>query len=259
MTAKALAECGILICGGSSGVGLEAARQFIAAGAPRVVLLARNADRLNTAVASVAVAQGGVTVSGIRADASDVESATAGIAEAINRLGQVDVLINSTAGSFPPALLADIAPADVEPTLRGQMLAPILVTTIVLPHMAQRGGGAIINIASDAAKVATPGETVLGAAMAGIVMFSRTAAMEAKRFGVRVNVITPSLISGTPTTELVSGEGFGKKLFARAAAQAHLGVPGPADVAALAVFLAGPGAAKLTGQAISVNGGISAA
>src|SRR5699024_5961732 len=129
----------------------------------------------------------------------------------------------------------------------------------VLPYMREQKSGSIINIASDAAKVATPGESVLGAAMAAIVMFTRTVAVEAKRDGIRANAITPSLIANTATAERVLSDGFSKKLFEKAAQSAQLGVAEPEDLAELVMFLAGPGSAKLTGQAISVNGGISAA
>jgi NAD(P)-dependent dehydrogenase (short-subunit alcohol dehydrogenase family) len=94
--------------------------------------------------------------------------------------------------------------------------------------------------------------------MAAIVMFSRTLAMEAKRNGVRVNAITPSLVTDTETSRRVMSDGFSKKLFERVAELAHLGLTAPEDLSALIVFLAGPGAARITGQAISVNGGISA-
>ncbi|MDV6264965.1 SDR family NAD(P)-dependent oxidoreductase, partial [Rhodococcoides yunnanense] len=142
--------------------------------------------------------------------------------------------------------------------LMGQALPPMLVTRTVLPLMQQQGGGSIVNIASDAAKVPTPGESALGAAMAAIVMFTRVTAIEAKRNGVRVNAVTPSLIDGTPTAANVLSDGFSKSLFEKASAQAHLGVAVPEDLASLIVFLGGPDAARLTGQTISVNGGISA-
>jgi len=135
----------------------------------------------------------------------------------------------------------------------------MLLTRAVLPLMQAQGGGSIVNIASDAAKVATPGESVIGAAMAAIVMFSRVAAIEGKRNGIRVNAVTPSLIANTPTAERVLEDGFSRGLFEKAASMAHLGVAEPEDLASLIVFLGGPAAARLTGQAISVNGGISAA
>ena len=91
-------------------------------------------------------------------------------------------------------------------------------------------------------------------------MFSQTVALEAKRYGIRVNAITPSLVVGTEGSDrITAGDGFSAKLFTRVAAMADLGVTDAHDQAALVVFLAGPAAARLTGQAISVNGGISAA
>jgi 2-hydroxycyclohexanecarboxyl-CoA dehydrogenase len=195
----------------------------------------------------------------VAADASDPGQAEAGIAEAHRALGGIDVLVNSVTSAYRPELLYRTATTDIAAILLAQALPPMHLTRAVLPVMAAQGGGAIVNIASDAAKVATPGESVLGAAMAAIVMFSRVTAIEAKRNGIRVNVITPSLIAGTATAEAVLRDGFSKNLFEKAASLAHLGVAEPDDLAALVVFLGGPGAARLTGQAISVNGGISAA
>jgi NAD(P)-dependent dehydrogenase (short-subunit alcohol dehydrogenase family) len=126
--------------------------------------------------------------------------------------------------------------------------------------MMAQNGGSIITVASDAGKVATPGETVIGAGMAAIIQFTRGLAIEGKRNAVRANCLTPSLVEGTPLTDRLMEEGrFSAKLFSKARPLAHLGPTYPEDLAALAVFLASPAAAKLTGQAISVNGGISAA
>ena len=258
MIAKKLTDTSALIVGGSSGVGLESARQLVRSGVPRIALLGRDAERVRAAAESVS-RRSGAEVVPLSADAADATAAARAAEEAHTRLGSIDLLVNSVAGSVPPALLHEIDPADIESTLRGQLLAPLLMTRIVLPWMYEQEGGSIVNIASDAAKVATPGETVLGGAMAGIVTFTRAAALEAKRFGVRLNALTPSLVEGTATTELITRDGFSAKLFAQAAKQAHLGVPRPSDLAALVVFLAGPDARRLTGQAISVNGGISAA
>jgi NAD(P)-dependent dehydrogenase (short-subunit alcohol dehydrogenase family) len=129
----------------------------------------------------------------------------------------------------------------------------------VLPWLAAQGSGAIVNVASDAAKVPTPGEVVIGAAMAAIVTFTRTLAVEAKRDGIRVNAVTPSLIEGTATGDRAMAGGFSKKLFEKAKTQAHLGPTEVDDLATLIAFLCGPGSAKITGQVVSVNGGISVA
>jgi NAD(P)-dependent dehydrogenase (short-subunit alcohol dehydrogenase family) len=97
--------------------------------------------------------------------------------------------------------------------------------------------------------------------MAAIVTFSRTLALEAKRYGVRVNAITPSLIVDTGSFDRVMSQSheFSKKIFERITAQAHLGLTEPADLANLVLFLASPLSRLITGQVISVNGGISIA
>jgi NAD(P)-dependent dehydrogenase (short-subunit alcohol dehydrogenase family) len=95
--------------------------------------------------------------------------------------------------------------------------------------------------------------------MAAIVMFCKATALEVKREGVRVNILTPSLIAGTPGAALIDGEPFSAKMFEKAAALAHLGVAESSDLAAMAVYLSSPAARRITGQAISINGGISVA
>jgi len=125
--------------------------------------------------------------------------------------------------------------------------------------MIAEGGGSIINFSADAAKVATPGETIQSAAQSAVMMFTRTLAIEAGRFGIRVNCVSPSITRDTNSYDRMMGDSFSQKLFAKAERYARLGVATAANIAPLVVFLAGPGSSHLTGQAISVNGGISAA
>lgn len=259
MTMQSLADSRVVITGGTSGVGLASACQFVAAGVTRLALLGRNEERGTAACAAVSAVSADVDVTFVQVDANDPADARRAAELARSALGGIDVLVNSTTHDAVPDLLYDIPTEEIATILTQQALAPMHMTSVVLPWMREQRWGAVINVASDAAKVATPGETVIGAAMAAIVMFSRAAAIEAKRDGVRVNVLTPSLISGTPTTDRVLRDGFSAKLFKGAAQLAHLGVPTPDDLAGLIVFLASPQAARLTGQAISVNGGISAA
>jgi NAD(P)-dependent dehydrogenase (short-subunit alcohol dehydrogenase family) len=248
---------GVLITGGTSGIGLAIAMAFAEAGVRRIAIIGRNAERGALAVAQIAA--GGAIAKFIQADANYPDQARRAGEEAVSHLGNIDVLINSTAGLFKPELFHDIPLDDIPQIVTQQLMAPLLMCGVILPSMRSQKSGLIINIASDAAKIATPGESVIGAAMAAIVMFSRSLAMEAKRDGVRVNALTPSLVEGTATAERILAEGFSQRLFQKAARLAHLGVARPEDLAAIAVFLAGPGGAKITGQAISVNGGISAA
>jgi 2-hydroxycyclohexanecarboxyl-CoA dehydrogenase len=257
-TPRRLQDSSVLITGGTSGVGLESAMQFAAAGVPRIALLGRDLARGNAAIGAVAALNPAAQVEFLSCDATALEGAQRAASWAGDRLGRIDVLVNSTAIGYTPELLHRTPDTDIAPLLTQQTLPPIYMTRCVLPMMRKQHSGVILNIASDAAKVPTPGETIVGAAMAAIVMFSRTLALEAKRDGIRVNVLTPSLIAGTPTAARVQREGFSAKLFAKAASLAHLGVAEPSDLAALIVFLASPAARRITGQSISVNGGISA-
>jgi NAD(P)-dependent dehydrogenase (short-subunit alcohol dehydrogenase family) len=252
-------DAGVVVAGGTSGVGLSSALGFVDAGVRRIALLARDVARGAAARDTVLARCPEAEVHFIATDADRLEQVEQSVEAARRALGSIDVLVNSMTSTYRPELLHRIPLEDIAGILTRQALPPMHLTRAVLPIMQQQGGGSIVNVASDAAKVATPGESVLGAAMAAIVMFTRVAAMEAKRNGIRVNVLTPSLIAGTPTAENVLRDGFSKALFEKAALLAHLGVAEPSDLASLVVFLGGPASARLTGQAISVNGGISAA
>lgn len=253
---KTLAQSYALITGGTAGVGFATARQLLEAGVPKVVIVGRNAER----GAAAAKALGGLgEVHFLVGDASQPAEAQRIAAQAHAAMGAIDILLNSTAPNALPELLHRTDLAIIPDILAQLALPPLLMTAAVLPYMRAQKSGVILNIASDAAKSATPGEAVIGGGMAAIVMFSRTVALEAKRDGIRVNALTPSLISGTLTSERILKEGFSQRLFEKAGGMASLGIAEADDIAALAVFLASPAAAKLTGQAISVNGGISAA
>ncbi len=257
-TPKTLAESGALVIGGSAGIGFASARKLALAGVPRIVIVSRTAETGEAARDRLA-AESGAEVTWFAGDATRAEEAERIVAEAERILGGVDILVCSTVAVAKPELFAAIPTADIQGIVLEMLMPPLQMVSAVMPRMRERRGGVIITVASDAGKTATPGETIIGACKAAIIMFTRTIAIEGKRDGIRANVLTPSLVNGTASTERIVTDGFSAKLFARAAEQAKLGVPDADDLGELVVFLAGPGAAKLTGQAISVNGGISAA
>jgi gluconate 5-dehydrogenase/3-oxoacyl-[acyl-carrier protein] reductase len=251
---RPIAEQGVLVFGGTSGIGLAAARAFAGAGA-RVALVGRDADRGTAAARSA-----GPAARFVAADCAEPAEVERAVAEAAGALGRIDTALVSLGGTVLPELLFRQPPDDILTALRRDLAPVLLAARAVLPRMMEAGGGTILTVASDAGKVATPGEAVIGANMAAIVQFTRTLALEGKRHGVRANALTPSLVEGTPLTERLMEEGrFSARLFAKARPRADLGPTRPEDLAALALFLASPGARLITGQAISVNGGISAA
>jgi 3-oxoacyl-[acyl-carrier protein] reductase len=124
-----------------------------------------------------------------------------------------------------------------------------------LPHLA-RQGGSFVAFASDSGRFAAPRQAVVGASMAGIIGFVRNIALEVARDQIRVNCVTPSFVAETAIFERFSRAAEGR---AQAASRrAGLGLPRPSDISPLVLFLLGPGSACITGQVISVNGGLNA-
>lgn len=247
-----------VITGGTAGIGRACAEALLAAGADGVLINGRDAGRAERARVAIQAHFPSARVVVALGDVAKAEVAETVMAEAMKRLGRIDVLVNSTGGNDLPRLLFRTPPAEIPGILERCLFAQILSCAAALPYMREAGGGVVINIASDAGKIPTPGESVIGAAMAGIVMFTRALAVEGKRDGIRANVLTPSMTSGTEHYDKVMADPFAGRLFAKAEKMAALGVVSKEELAGLAVFLASSAAAKITGQAISMTGGISA-
>ena len=248
----------VVVTGGTAGIGRACAEALLAAGASGVLINGRDTERAQNARAEIQARFPAARVVVAIGDVARPEMAQAVMAEAMKQLGRIDVLVNSTGGNDLPKLLHRTALDDIPGILERCLFAQILCCAAALPFMREAGSGAIINIASDAGKIPTPGESVIGAAMAGIVMFTRALAVEGKRDGIRANVLTPSMTSGTEHYDKVMADPFAGRMFAKAEKMAALGVVSKDELAGLAVFLASPAAAKITGQAISMTGGISA-
>lgn len=256
---RTLSECSALVTGSTGGIGFEIAAQLAEAGVPRVAICGRDEARNAAALDAIRERVPGCDVRVLLADFAQKGAAKALVDQVVAAFGTLDILVNSIPGHLSPQPFHQIPIEALDEQFQSHVGSVMQACHAAMPHMIAREGGAIINLASDAAKIATPGEAVQGACKAAVVMFSRTLALEGGRFGIRVNAITPSIVRDTSAYRRVMASEFSQKLFAKAEAKAKLGVATPADIAPLAVFLAGPGAAKLTGQAISVNGGISAA
>lgn len=241
-----------VVVGGTAGIGLATARMMLAEGA-RVIVAGRSPDRGAAAVAAL-----GPGADYIRCNAADPADCVALAEQVADCMGGIDVLMSCGGGDPKPRLLRDIPVNELMADVSGALAPVIQSARAVMPVMAAQKSGSIICVASDAGKLATPGEVAIGTAMAGIIMFCRAMANEAKRDGIRVNCLTPSIVEGTPLHDRLMADPFAGRLFGKAKTLAHLGVVVPEDLAAMAVFLASPQAARITGQTISVTGGISA-
>jgi NAD(P)-dependent dehydrogenase (short-subunit alcohol dehydrogenase family) len=109
-----------------------------------------------------------------------------------------------------------------------------------------------VGFASDAGRFASPRQAVIGAAFGGIMTFVRNLALEVARDGVRVHCISPTFVADTPVFEAQAARADAARK------RAGLGLPTPADIAPMALFLCSKGAARITGQIVSINGGLNA-
>lgn len=241
-----------LVTGGASGIGAATARRLAAEGA-RVAV----ADLDAAGAAEVA---GEVDGAAVTIDVADAPSVRAGVRAAEAALGPLDVLVNNAgADRFSFFVHTDEALWDF--VLGVNLRGTIAVTHAVLAGMQQRGGGAIVNVASEAGRVGSQGSAVYSAAKAGVIGFTRAVARESARFGVRVNAVAPGPID-TPLLNAAPVElgEIGERLRAGMIAATTMGRIGrPEEVAAAIAFLACDDASYMTGQTINVSGGLSMA
>jgi 3-oxoacyl-[acyl-carrier protein] reductase len=243
----------------TSGIGLETARLLAKAGSETVIVNGRDPEAGARAVAQIKALAPACTVSFAAGDLCDLAVAGEVCRKVIADHGRVDVFVHAVGADISPRLFVDIDPADYARQIDGHFTALLNCSRIIVPSMVARRSGAVVVIASDAGKIATPGESIIGAMKAATVMFVRTLALEVSRHNVRVNCITPSLVGRTKAYDRVMAGEFSRRIFEKASAKARLGLPTPEHIAPLAVFLASELSSRTTGQAISVNGGISAA
>lgn len=259
MQVRRLDESIVVLTGSSAGIALEIACQFAESGSTGIVLNGRSEKTGQAAVDAVRSRAPQCEVHFFAGDATVADDINRLIATSVRMFGRVDVLVNSVGGGLSPRPFSETPPSSFCDLANRHFLAALHACHAVLPHMIAQEGGVILNMASDAGKIATPGETVIGGLKAATIMFTRTLALEVSRWGIRTHCLTPSIVRLTPNYDRLMSDEFSRKLFQKAESRARLGVTTPADIAKLAVFLASPSASNMTGQVVSVNGGISAA
>lgn len=239
----------MLIAGGSGSVGSAVARAAAAAGWT-VAVHGRSEEKLAALTAEIDGARG------IALDIHGKEAAQRLVAEALAKFGRIDAVIDCTATGPSGGRVTGLF-KDTTPELYGAFydLSAAWFQRLAhaaYPHLAARGG-TLIAFVSDAGRFAAPHQTIIGAARAATIGFIRNLAAEAARDGIRAHCISPSYVA-----ESESARKMGSERMAKAESRAGLGLPTAEDIAPLALFLCGDGAAKITGQVISVNGGLNA-
>ena len=241
-----------LVTGGGSGIGAATARRLAAEGA-RVAI----ADIDEGSAHEVAGEIDGIAAA---ADVADAESVRRAVGEVVAAAGPIDVLVNN-AGLDRFAFFVHTDEQLWDVVLGVNLRGVLAVTHAVLPSMHERGGGSIVNVASEAGRVGSQGSVVYSAAKAGVIGFTKAIARESARYGVRSNAVAPGpietpLLNAAPALLGEIGERL-KQGMIGATAMRRSGEP--EEVAATIAFLASDDASYVTGQTINVSGGLSMA
>ena len=238
-----------VITGAAGGMGHAIAQRMVARGAA-VVLTDRD-----PAVLAQAVDVDPDAVALIH-DVTSVGDAQAVMADVRDRFGRLDILVNN-AGWDRPSLFADSDPDDWQQVVQINYLGVVTCSYAALALLREAPeGGAIVSIASDTARVGGWGEAVYAGAKAGVVAFSKSLAREVARDGVRVNCVSPA-VTQTAFQDRLAADPIGAKIVEGAIRSAPMRRAAvPEEIAEAVAFMASPAAGFITGQVLSVNGGV---
>jgi 2-hydroxycyclohexanecarboxyl-CoA dehydrogenase len=246
----------VVVTGGGGGIGGATCRRFGAEGA-KVAVLDMNIDAAEAVAAQVRDAGGAAKP--FRCDITDRAQVDAAIAGTEAALGPIDVLVNNAGWDvFKP--FAKTEPAQWDRLIAINLTGALHMHHAVLPGMVARKAGRIVNVSSDAARVGSSGEAVYAACKGGLVSFSKTIAREHARHGITVNVVCPGPTETALFEDYKQGAGNPEKLVEAFTRSIPLGRIGrPDDLPGAILFFASDDAGYVTGQVLSVSGGLTMA
>lgn len=244
----------VIVTGGAGGIGGATCRRFAAEGA-KVAVFDMNLEAAEKVAADIRAAGG--QAAAFKCDITDRAAVDAAVAATEAQLGPVDVLVNNAGWDvFKP--FVKTVPAEWSKLIDINLTGALHMLHAVLPGMSERKSGRIVNIASDAARGGSSGEAVYSACKGGLVALSKTLAREHARHNITVNVVCP----GPTDTALLAGVAEGARdpaklieAFRSAIPLGRLGQPD--DLANAIVFFGSDDASFITGQVISVSGGLT--
>ncbi len=244
----------VIVTGGGGGIGGATCRRFAAEGA-KVAVFDMNLEAAQKVAAEIKATGG--TAAAFKCDITDRAAVDQAVAQAQADLGPIDVLVNNAGWDvFRP--FTKTTPDQWDKLIAINLTGALHMHHAVLPGMAARKSGRIVNIASDAARVGSSGEAVYAACKGGLVAFSKTIAREHARHNVTVNVVCPGPTDTALFADYKEGAGNPEKLmeaFTRAIPLGRIGQPD--DLPGAILFFASDDAGYITGQVLSVSGGLT--
>ncbi|HMO48396.1 MAG TPA: SDR family NAD(P)-dependent oxidoreductase [Rubrivivax sp.] len=239
-----------VVTGAASGIGSAVAGKLAGAGAS-VIVADVQPDKGRARAAEIEA--GGGRALFVEVDLTRLESITAFADTVLSRAGAVDVLVNG-AGWGRTAPFLEGTPEFWQQLIALNLMGPMHLTKALLPPMIERRSGRIVNIASDAGRVGSLGETVYAGAKGGLIAFSKSLARETARYGIGVNCVCPG---PTDTPLMAAVPDKVKDALIKAIPLRRLGKP--EEVADAVLFFAGDTSSYCTGQVLSVSGGLTMA
>ncbi|MBN9404494.1 MAG: glucose 1-dehydrogenase [Burkholderiales bacterium] len=243
-----------IITGAAGGIGRSLVQRFLEEGA-RVAAFDLNQAGLDEVKAQFPQYAG--QLSTVQLDITDHDAVARAVQKVHADLKQIDILVNN-AGWDVAKQFVDTTPDLWDKLIAINLKGPLSLQHAVVPLMVAAGGGKIVNIASDAGRVGSSGESVYAACKGGIIAFSKTLARETARAGVRVNVVCPGPTDTALLQSFTGGGEFGQKIYdglKRAIPLKRLGQP--EDIPGAVAFLSSDDANFITGQVLSVSGGLT--
>lgn len=237
------------VTGGGGGIGSAICRALAADGL-RVAVADLNFD------SAVEVA-GDIGSLAVPLDVTNYDSVNAAVKQTEGELGPVDVLVNCAGWDILKPFI-DIDEELMRKIIDINLQGPMRLARAVLPGMIERNWGRIINIASDAGRVGSSQESVYSGAKGGLIAFTKTLARETAKKGITANSVCPGPTDTPLLSSITSESQSGQKIIAameRAVPMKRIGLP--EDIAPAVAFLASDGAAFITGQTLSVSGGLT--
>lgn len=244
----------VIVTGGAGGIGSATCRRLAAEGA-KVAIFDMNLAAANT-LADEIKAQSGQALA-IQCDITQNDVVIAAVAQVEAELGPIDGLVNNAGFDiFKPFIKS--APEEWNKLIQINLVGMLNMHHAVLKGMVERKAGRIVNIASDAARVGSSGEAVYAACKGGLLSFSKTLAREHSRHNITVNVVCPGPTDTALLAQVTDGAANPEKLreaFVKAIPLGRLGQPD--DLASSIAFFLSDDSSFITGQVLSVSGGLT--